>query len=70
MAGQRRWWLAYADGSVWPCRVNAILPLDLVEVTPLEPAPDAGDTRLEPKRSVYDEAFRHPSFAALRAERG
>jgi hypothetical protein len=55
------WWLAYEDGTVWPCEVLAFGIMFMVEVRPVGPAPDAGQTRWVQRRNVYDAAFNRPA---------
>ena len=54
-----RWWCAYEDGTVWPCDIISIGVFG-VSLTPLRPAPDAGQRRVVPLARVYDNAFDHP----------
>ena len=57
-----RWWLAYSDGSVWPCEVlgPSVMP-GYWRVRPMAPAPKAGTECAEPRRRIYDSAFNHPA---------
>ena len=57
---EKTWWLAYDDGCVWPCRLEAVLPMGTAKVTPLDPAPDAGVTRGVSIARVYDANLMRP----------
>jgi len=60
-----RWWLAYPDGTVWPCEVvHATGWPGVWTVRPIHPAPDAGVERGAPTRAIYDSAFNHPKVVA------
>ena len=61
-APEGRWWLAYDDGTVWPCEVEGPGIASHWFVIPQDPAPDAGTRRLEPRGRIYDAAFNHPAI--------
>jgi hypothetical protein len=58
----RRWWLAYDNGEVWPCEVIGPSLVGHWHVRPLAPAPDAGTDRIEPTRRVYDNRLQAPKL--------
>jgi hypothetical protein len=57
------WWLAYDDGTVWPCEIvgPTIFP-GHIQVRALYPAPNAGEVTIEPRQRVYDAAMQHPGI--------
>lgn len=59
-----RWWLAYDDGTVWPCEVigPSAFPGHW-SVRPVAPAPDAGTVRVVRRNSVFDSAANAPTLA-------
>lgn len=58
------WWLSYNDGTVWPCEVvsSAVFPGYWI-VAPQAPAPDAGESRVEPTGRIIDSAGNRPRVA-------
>lgn len=59
-----RWWLTYDDGAVWPCEVlgPTVFFVGHWRVRAVEPAPDAGETRVEPAGRIIDSAGNRPGY--------
>lgn len=57
-----RWWLTYDDGTVWPCEVLGTIFPGHWRVRAVEPAPDAGATRVEPTGRIIDSAGNRPGY--------